>query len=149
MFPIVIVDDAREDLELAERVFREANIMNPVFALKSGAACLDFLTNHYSPDSETKVEAALVFMDVAMPVMNGVQTIAAINLGVYTQRPFIVMLSGQTDVKLVREGYQLGAKTFLTKPLKVQDIEDFLQSNEQQIQKVMRAEGYQLRWARA
>ena len=149
MFPIVIVDDSREDLELAERVFREAHIANPIHALTTGEACLDFLRERYSPEVKEKPPAALILMDLSMPGMNGVQAMAAINQALFTPAPWVVMLSGQADVKLVREGYQLGAKTFLNKPLRGQDIEDFLSSNERKISMVMRATGYELHWTGA
>src|SRR5688572_28400725 len=129
MFPIVIVDDSREDQELAERVFREANIVNPVFRFSMGGECVEFLRQRYGPEVKTKMEAALVLMDLGMPVMSGVQTIAAIHETMLNPAPFIVMISGQTDVKLIREGYQLGAKTFLTKPLRAVDLDEFLESN--------------------
>ena len=146
MFPILIVDDLREDSELAERVFRDANIVNPIFRMNRGEACVDFLRQRYSPGAKDKMPAALVLMDLQMPVMNGVQTIAAINEAVLNPGPFIVMISGQADVKLVREGYQLGAKTFLTKPLTGRDLDGFLESNERLISTVMRASGYELHW---
>ena len=146
MFPILIVDDMREDLELAERVFRDANIVNPIYRLNSGAACVEFLGKHYGPEVKGKAPAALVLMDLGMPVMGGVQTIAAICEMNLNPAPFIVMVSGQADVKLVREGYQAGAKTFLTKPFKASDLDEFLSSNERLINVVMRATGYELDW---
>ena len=149
MFPILIVDDLREDLELAERVFRDANIVNPVYRVNSGEGCVEFLRKHYGAEAKGKAPAALVLMDLSMPVMNGVQTIAAIGEMKLNPAPFIVMVSGQADVKLVREGYQAGAKTFLTKPLKASDLDDFLASNERLINVVMRATGYELEWMEA
>ena len=146
MFPILVVDDSREDAELAERVFREANIVNPVYRFSSGEGCVDFLKKHYGAEAKGKAPAALVLMDLAMPVMGGVQTIAAIGALKLSAAPFIVMVSGQADVKLVREGYQAGAKTFLMKPLTATDLDQFLASNERLINVVMRATGYELDW---
>jgi len=146
MIPILIVDDSHDDFQLVERVFRDAKIVNPIFRLNSGPDCLNFLRKRFDPAAKFKPSRALVFMDLAMPAMNGVQTIAAINEAVITPSPCIVMLSGHADVKMVREGYQLGAKTFLTKPLRVADITEFLASNERTINSVMRANGYELHW---
>src|SRR5687768_8763415 len=114
MFPILIVDDSRQDIELAERVFRQARIVNPIHVFNSGTGCLDFLRKRYADDTQKDAPPPLILLDLAMPSMTGVQTIAAINGAMYSPSPWIVMLSGHGDVKQVRDGYQLGAKTFLT-----------------------------------
>ena len=42
MMPVLIVDDSREDLTLAMRVFMQCGIRNPLRLLKSGQECLDY-----------------------------------------------------------------------------------------------------------
>ena len=145
MFPILIVDDSREDRDLAEHVIREAKILNPVWRFPSGETCLNFLTGLYS-GAQGFQEPCLIFVDLAMPVMSGPQTIAAINDKLNIPRQFIVMLSGLTDTKLIREGYQLGARTFLSKPLTVVDLNRFFETNEATFLKQLTAPGYVLRW---
>ena len=55
MFPIILVDDSREDLELAERVFRDANIVNRIYRVNGGEACINFLQQRYGPDAAENV----------------------------------------------------------------------------------------------
>jgi FixJ family two-component response regulator len=43
------------------------------------------------------------------------------------------MLSGISDIKMARDGYQLGARTFLVKPLTPQDILEFIAAVEDKI----------------
>lgn len=148
MFPILIVDDSREDLELAARVFAQAKIANPIHSLNSGAACVEFIRKRYSGDSPPS-EPCLILLDMAMPGMTGTQTIAALNEVPFGPAQWILMLSGLNDVKLVRDGYQLGARTFLTKPLTVRDLMDFFNSNSRSIKKQMMPDGYVLSWSDA
>lgn len=147
MVPIVIVDDSKEDLLLAERVFRECKYVNPLYLLSSGAACIDFLQKNYRVHEGQKPEPCLLFMDLAMPNLNGIQTMAAIAELIVTPAPRIVMLSAMTDVKFIRDGYQLGATTFLNKPLRVQELSEYLNSGQLFISRMI-ADGYELHWAR-
>lgn len=147
MFPILIVDDSREDRELAERAFRQCKYVNPIHLLGTGAACVDFLRAYYDPKAVAKPDPCFILIDLAMPEMTGVQTIAAINEMVFAPNPWIIMLSGQTDVKQVRDGYQLGAKTFLTKPLRSEDIFHLIKTNQNSIESKITAQGYELHWA--
>jgi two-component system, response regulator len=145
MFPIIIVDDSKEDLALAERAFRQAHILNPIEVFDCGPACLAALKKWYQAEIEAQREPPLIIVDLAMPTMNGPQTIAEI-CEQFTAVPWIVMLSGQTDVKMVREGYQLGAKTFLSKPLQVSDVQQFFDSNQRSMRFVPKANGVELHW---
>lgn len=145
MFPIIIVDDSRQDLELAERVFVHANIVNPIHLLASGVACIDFLRKRHA-ETAVPQEPCLIFLDMAMPEMSGPQTIDCINQMAPRAKPWIIMLSGLTDVKMVRDGYQLGAKTFFTKPLTEDDLMRFVNNNISAIRLQMTPNGYALSW---
>src|ERR1051325_6740663 len=131
MFPVLIVDDSREDLMLADRVLRQCKILNPIHLLSSGEACIDFLRRNFVADDESKApQPCLIFLDLGMHPMSGIETLRAINEMPVASKSCVVMLSGITDIKMIREGYQLGARTFLVKPLKAEDVMDFLQSVE-------------------
>lgn len=145
MFPIFLVDDSREDLALEERILRQCRILNPIEPLNGGQACLDLLETCYA-SSAPKRPAPLIFIDMAMPQMDGVKTIGAIQSLKLNATPFIVMVSGMTDLKKVGEGYQLGAKTFLAKPFEVSDMKLFLKAYEDAIMARLTANGLELHW---
>ena len=145
MFPICLVDDSRDDLMLEERALRQCRIVNPIKSLLGGEACVDFLTKHYGLNAP-RTPAPLLFIDLTMPGMDGVQTIAKINQAPVNASPWIVMVSGMEDLKKVSEGYQLGAKTFLAKPFQSSEIESFLKSYESSILTRLTAQGFELHW---
>jgi DNA-binding response OmpR family regulator len=58
----------------------------------------------------------------------------------------IVMLSGITDIKAINEGYQLGASTFLIKPIKPDDILEMLNGMKNKIRVEEQPSGYLLEW---
>jgi len=146
MFPVLIVDDSRDDSSLAGRILQQCKILNPVHSFNSGAGCLDFLRRHFEGENAGSAEPCLIFLDLSMAPMNGIEALQAINKIQNASKSCVVMLSGHTDVKLIREGYQLGARTFLLKPLKLEDVMDFLHSAHKIIRIEMTADGYGLYW---
>lgn len=145
MFPIFLVDDSREDLALEERILRQCRILNPIEPLNSGQACLDLLETCYAA-SAPKRPAPLIFVDIAMPETDGVQTIGAIQRLALNAAPFIVMVSGMADLKKVSEGYQQGARTFLAKPFQMPEVKLFLKAYEDAIMARLTANGLELHW---
>jgi CheY-like chemotaxis protein len=116
--PIVIVDDSAEDLLFAQRVLGECKILNPIVCFKSGRELLEHFKT-LAPDEAP----GLVLVDLVMPQPNGVEVCRQLCHSTTGAHSIFVMLSGLADIKLIQQGYQAGAKTFLVKPL-VRD--DFL-----------------------
>jgi two-component system response regulator len=140
MLPILIVDDSQEDLMLAERVLRGCKLLNPVTSFTNGAECI----HHFA--EKKNGEPALVFLDLGMAPIGGLEVLRQVRDLDCAEGSIFVMLSGITDIKLLREGYQLGARTFLVKPLKVEDVVEFLGTVKDKIQVENSAEGYLLHW---
>jgi two-component system, response regulator len=126
MLPIVIVDDAQEDLLLAERVLRRCKIINPIHLLKGGAECLAYFEG--TGRFPARQLPCLLLLDLAMPAIDGLNVLTKLRERKLSGDSVIIMLSGITDIKLVRQGYQLGAETFLVKPLNCDDVMQLLGS---------------------
>ena len=62
----------------------------------------------------------LALLDIQMPVMNGIQVLKYI----HTQAPATkaIMLTGYADLKHAMEAREYGAKDFISKPYKIDDI---------------------------
>jgi response regulator RpfG family c-di-GMP phosphodiesterase len=140
MFPILIIDDAREDLILTEAVLRHCKILNPIHMFATGKEFIEFLAERRSP------ERYLIFQDLSMQPMSGLEILRVTADHPGIKQSFIVMLSGIRDIKMVRGGYQLGARTFLIKPLAVEDVMGLLATAKDHIWVEERGEGYALHW---
>jgi YesN/AraC family two-component response regulator len=77
---------------------------------------------------------------------DGISVLRRVQQDKLTQGSVFVMLSGLTDVKLLHEGYQLGAHTFMVKPLKVQDVMELLSTLKQTIAVIPEENGHRLAW---
>ena len=125
MMPILIVDDSREDLLLVDRLIRQCKILNPAFLFASGKECISWFQQQPHRDQEPP---CLLLLDLIMSPVSGIQILEHLSRENLATAPAVVMMSGLTDVKLIHKGYQLGAHTFLVKPLNCEDILQMLNS---------------------
>lgn len=104
---VLAVDDKRANLLALEAVLDD-QLYNLITA-ESGAAALDLL--RANPD------IALILLDVQMPVMDGFELARRIKkMSGYEEIPVIFITAICTDDPFVREGYQVGAVDYFSKP---------------------------------
>jgi CheY-like chemotaxis protein len=128
MTPILIVDDSREDIALVTRVLWQCRIRNSVVPIVSGQECIAYFER---ADARAKGSLpCLVLLDLTMTPKSGIDVLRYLttsSVAAWSDSVF-VMLSGVSDYSIVREGYQLGATTFLTKPLECDELMAMLKS---------------------
>jgi CheY-like chemotaxis protein len=121
MLPLVIVDDSRNDAILASTVLQQAKILNPIHILTSGEECIKFIKGEGEHAHRTL--PCLFLLDLLMGPTGGIDVLRYLSKSAdYAKGSMVVMLSGLSDLKLVQKGYQLGAATFLVKPLQIDDV---------------------------
>jgi two-component system nitrogen regulation response regulator NtrX len=84
-----------------------------VQASESGEACLERLERQ---------PCELVFLDVWLPGMDGMATLARIQEIPFAERPVVVMISGHGNIETAVRATKLGAFDFLEKPLSIQKV---------------------------
>lgn len=145
MLRIVVVDDNREDLILAERVLELCKVQNPISLLPGGDSCIAYLQ-----DLQTRQrgdgEKALILLDLVMSPTSGLSVLTWWQNSNARLFSAIVMVSGLTDVKMIDQGYKLGAKTYLLKPLKVDDFLQLLSHLKQSVKVEQKPGGYLVEW---
>ena len=122
--PILIVDDSREDLMLTERILQQCRIRNPVKLFSDGREFLEQIRQHSKPENTP----SLVLLDLIMEPVDGLEILAQLNQEGLTVDHFMVMMSGVGDLNEIRKGYQLGARTFLLKPISIEEMLNMLRS---------------------
>jgi len=122
---ILLVDDSEDDCTLMRRAFSKAKLLNPLLGLHSGEEALDYLSGsgQYTNRAEYPLPA-LILLDIKMPGIDGLEVLRWIRTqpGLRTLR--VVMLTTSNDLRDVNAAYQLGANSFLTKPV---DFEHFVE----------------------
>ncbi len=104
---ILAVDDAPDNLVLLDRLLRRQGF--DVTNASSGKECLSKSVSE-RPD--------LILLDIAMPEMNGFETLKHLKEnGITKDIPVIILTANSRDAKSIEEGFSLGADEYLTKPI--------------------------------
>jgi CheY-like chemotaxis protein len=126
--PVVIVDDDTSDALLAQGVIDELEPRFPVQILNSGEDFVAYLqgTDLYQDRSKYPYPG-LVLLDLKMPRMDGFEVLQWLKDHPEHAEVPIVVLSGTTGMSgHVTRAYQLGAHSFLLKPVQQQEIQAVL-----------------------
>jgi len=103
---ILLVEDDKDDQNFFIQALREIENATLYHVANNGKEALDKLDNPVLPD--------IIFMDINMPVMNGIECLSAIIKNPQIKDIPVVMLTTDTGkIDIVRK---LGAKAFIKKP---------------------------------
>ncbi len=70
----------------------------------------------------------LIIADIMMPKLDGLKMLMALKNRKETKEIPVVFLTAKSDVKSVAEGINLGAKSYLTKPIVLEELIDKVRS---------------------
>jgi len=116
--PILLVEDSADDYEATLRAFKKANLHNPVVWCSSGREAIDFLKGEGAFKGNTdKEKPGLVLLDLNMPGLDGRKTLQLIKENDKLKRIPIIILTTSSDERDVEVCYQLGANTYVQKPV--------------------------------
>jgi CheY-like chemotaxis protein len=115
MVPVLVIDDSRSDLQLAQRELLRAGILNPVYLLPGAEDCLAYFSGR--GDFPVPRLPCLALVDLVMPPVSGLDLLRRLRMIPKAAGSVMVMLSGVAAYKNIAEGYALGATTFIVKPI--------------------------------
>ncbi|HTR29351.1 MAG TPA: two-component regulator propeller domain-containing protein [Puia sp.] len=119
---VLVVDDNITNCHLLENIFHYMGVDCTICT--SGAAAVDILREISEED-----QFDLIVTDHQMPVMDGVTLVGKIKTMLKGERqPFILMLSSLDKQMCVGDAEQIGIDMFLSKPVKLQELNNILQS---------------------
>jgi len=107
----MVVED---DPSIREMLVRSLAIDYTVYEASDGQMALEMLARMRPPD--------LVIMDVMMPRMDGLQLAAKLKAENQLKTVPMIFLTGRDSPKDVVQGINMGARHYLTKPFKIQEL---------------------------
>src|SRR3954465_14760736 len=122
--PIILVAEDDEDyVILIKQVFARAHIPNPIHVVWNGEEAISYLkgTGKYSNRDEYPLPD-IFLLDLKMPRVNGFEVLKWVRAQPSLSALRILVLTSSDRIRDVNEAYQLGANSFLVKPM---DFEDF------------------------
>ena len=109
---IVIADDNPGDRLLAIKALRKGGVDNPVLEVEDGQQLLELLRG-----DTPRGRRVVVFLDINMPRMNGIEALALLKADPVLKRiPVVMLTTSEADIDLHR-AYDLGANSYLSKPV--------------------------------
>jgi CheY-like chemotaxis protein len=109
--PILIVEDSPDDFEATKRAFTKANLRNAIHRAESGEDALDYLRNG------ARQRPGLILLDLNMPGLDGRKTLEIIKRNRELKKIPVVILTTSNDERDVQACYELGANTYIQKPV--------------------------------
>ncbi len=120
-FHILLVEDDPADAGLAKRAIREGRILCDVHHAADGVEALAYLRREGERYAKAR-RPDLILLDLNMPRLDGRGVLSAIKQDVGLRGiPVVVLTTSDVD-RDVEAMYQLGANSFVTKPLDLQDF---------------------------
>jgi CheY-like chemotaxis protein len=119
---ILIADDSPKDVELTIAALAENNLANEVIVAEDGEEALDYLYKRGKFVNETGMPA-VILLDIKMPKMNGIEVLRHIRADDRFKTIPVIMVTSSREEKDLVESYNLGANSFVVKPV---DIVQFI-----------------------
>lgn len=116
--PILLVEDDASQAMLIERVLREAHLANPLLAFRNGEEAITYLQGRGQYGDRSRYPLpALVLLDVHIPGKSGLEILTWLRRQSALDHIPAVMLSGSAESQDIDRAFELGAASYLVKPV--------------------------------
>ena len=126
---ILLVEDNPDDELLALRALRKNGIAGDVVIARDGVEALDYLFatgDHAGRDASALPR--VILLDLKLPKIDGLEVLRRLRSDERTRLVPVVILSSSGEQRDMREGYGLGANSYVRKPV---NFEQFVRAVEQ------------------
>jgi CheY-like chemotaxis protein len=118
--PILLVEDNPVDLDLTLRAFARHKLANPVNVARDGEEALAWIPRWESGE----LWPVVVLLDLKLPRVDGLAVLRQIKEHPDLQAIPVVVLTSSREARDVRTAYQLGANSYIVKPV---DFDKFME----------------------
>ena len=115
---ILLVEDNPNDVELTLHAFEKSDVINEIVVARDGEQALHYLfaTGPHA-DRDGTMMPEVVLLDVKLPKIDGLGVLRRMRSDERTKRLPVVMLTSSKEEKDVTTSYDLGANSFVRKPV--------------------------------
>lgn len=126
---ILLVEDNPDDVELITYAFDKVGVLKPLVTLTDGDAAVEYLsgTGAYV-DRLHHPLPALILLDLKLPKRSGFEVLAFVRAQRTTRHTTVVVLTSSNQQADIERAYELGANSYLIKPVKRDRLIELVQS---------------------
>jgi CheY-like chemotaxis protein len=126
---ILLVEDNEDDMFFMQRAMKAAALSNPVFVVQDGEEAIEYLSGsgRFSNRKQYPIPA-LVFLDLKLPVRNGLEVLEWARSQDELRRVVFVVLTSSQEPTDLRRAYAIGANSYLVKPSQSQQLEALMRA---------------------
>jgi two-component system, response regulator len=116
---ILLVEDNPRDVELTKRALQKANVTNEIEVVEDGVEALKFFFGENGKGGCSGDTCPLVvLLDLKLPRVDGLEVLRRMRADEKTKRIPVVVLTSSNEEKDIITSYDLGANSFVRKPVK-------------------------------
>jgi CheY-like chemotaxis protein len=124
---ILLADDSDDDVTMFRRAFRRAGFHNPVQVVADGEQAIAYLAGEgkFANRAEYPLPTFML-LDLKMPRTNGFEVLDWLRRQISLRSLIVIVLTTSDAVQDINRAYQLGANSFLTKPLHMPEFDQMI-----------------------
>ena len=112
---LLLVDDDRNDEELARIALEEAQVPHRLVIARDGAEALDYLNG--IGDSTDSSWPELILLDLKLPKVSGLEVLERLRSDSKARATPIVVFTSSNETRDLTRSYDLGANAYIRKPI--------------------------------
>ena len=123
---ILMVEDNRDDEQLALRALGKHHLANKIHVVRDGQEALDyvFCSGRYA-DRRISDHPHVILLDIKLPLIDGIEVLRRIKADERTKTIPVVMLTSSHEERDLVESYRLGVNSYIVKPV---DFDQFTEA---------------------
>jgi CheY-like chemotaxis protein len=124
---VLVVEDNPTDVMLIRRAFIKANIGNPLQVVHDGDEAVQYLAGEgIFADRTGYPLPAVMLLDLKLPRRSGLEVLQWVRGRTALRRLPVVVLTSSNQSQDVNRAYDLGANSYLVKPVEFDELKDML-----------------------
>lgn len=123
LIPVLLVEDDYNDVLLIKRAFRQAKVEPPMSIVNDGDKAVAYLSRQGKyADCQQYPFPLLILLDLKLPRRSGLEVLAWIRQQPELKRLLVVVLTSSQENSDLAKAYDLGANSYLVKPVNFNDF---------------------------
>ena len=118
--PILLVEDNPMDVDLTLRAFKRRHVSNPVHVARDGEEALAWIPRWEAGEPTP----AVILLDLKLPRVDGLEVLRQLKSHATLRTIPVVVLTTSAEHADVQTAYQLGANSYIVKPVEFEKFMD-------------------------